>query len=305
MLFISRISITCFAACYLIAFGLEVARLLFRRQVPARAPAIVCLIGWGTQSLYLIAQTQDEIANRAIAPLSSWYDFCLLTAWVMTGAYLGLSFRRPDSAWGAFFLPLVLAAVGVAVIFRDAAPFPAGRALSIWRIVHGITLLLGTTAVVTGFATGLMYLLQSYRLKNKLPPARRFRLPSLEWLQKFNRESLILSTCLLAIGLLSGVVLKLIGAGNVAWRDPVVLSSGVLFLWLVAVMVFESVYKPARQGNKVAYLTLANFVFLGLALYFVLLGSHASDPAAPPATAVRQSTQQSDKPAPPDQGGER
>ena len=296
MAFISGISITCFAACYLIALGLEVARLLFRRRVPARAPAIVCLIGWLTQSLYLIAQAQDEITNRAIAPLSSWYDFCLLIAWVMTGVYLGLSLRRPDNALGAFFLPLVLAALGVAIMFRDTASFPAGRALNIWRIVHGVTLLLGTTAVVMGFATGLMYLLQSYRLKHKLPAGGRFRLPSLEWLQKFNREALLVSTGLLAIGLLSGVVLKLIAANNVAWHDPVVLSSGVLFLWLVAVTVFESVYKPARQGHKVAYLTLANFVFLSLALYFVLFGSHAVAPRTLPATTVTRSLQQPDTP---------
>lgn len=303
MAFISGISITCFAACYLIALGLEVARLLFRRRVPARAPGVVCLIGWLTHSLYLIAQTQAEVANRAIAPLSSWYDFCLLTAWVMTGAYLGLSVRRPDNALGAFFLPLVLAAVGLAIMFRDAAPFPAGRALSIWRIVHGMTLLLGTTAVVMGFATGLMYLLQSYRLKHKLPPGGHFKLPSLEWLQKFNREALIISTCSLAIGLLSGVVLKLIGAGNVAWHDRVVLSSGVLFLWLVTVTVFESVYKPARQGHKIAYITLANFVFLGLALYFVLFDSHASVSATTPPSAVTRSMKQPDSTTPPAEGG--
>ena len=137
--------------------------------------------------------------------------------------------------------------------------------------------MLGTAAVVLGFATGLMYLLQSYRLKHKRPPGRVFRLPSLEWLQRFNRESLVLSTALLAICLLSGVVLNLIGAGTVKWSDPVVLTSGILFLWLVAVTLFEAFYKPARQGQKIAYLTLANFVFMALALYFVLFGSHASD----------------------------
>ena len=39
---------------------------------------------------------------------------------------------------------------------------------------------------------------------------------------------------------------------------------------------FESVYKPARQGRKVAYLTMASFLFLLLALGFVLTGQHAS-----------------------------
>ena len=44
---------------------------------------------------------------------------------------------------------------------------------------------------------------------------------------------------------------------------------------------FESVYKPARQGRKVAYLTLASFIFLLLALGLVLAGEHASQPSRP------------------------
>jgi hypothetical protein len=86
----------------------------------------------------------------------------------------------------------------------------------------------------------------------------------------------------LAVGLISGVVLNLIHrrqAGGIAWTDPVVLSSGVLFLWLLAVVAFEWVYKPARAGHKVAYLTVASFVFLGLVLYFVLFFAHATQPA--------------------------
>lgn len=286
MEFISKITITCFAASYLLALSLDAARLVFRRRISPVVPLIVGAIGWFAHSCYLFAQARDEIANRALAPLSSWYDFCLLAAWVLTGAYLGLSIRRPDNAIGAFLLPLVLAAIGVAILFQDAAPFPTGRAVSVWRIVHGVSLLLGTTAVVLGFATGMMYLLQSYRLKHKRPPGRVFRLPSLEWLQRFNRETLILSTASLAIGLLSGVVLNLIETRAVAWSDPVVWTSGILFVWLVIVTVFEALYKPARQGQKIAYLTLASFVFMALALAFVLLGSHASAAGTTPAAIV-------------------
>ncbi|MDA1054905.1 MAG: cytochrome c biogenesis protein CcsA [Planctomycetota bacterium] len=285
---ISGMTISCFAACYVIALAVEIARLLLRWRVPAIVPLALAAIGLLAHSLYLIGQAQSELAQRATAPLSSWYDFCLLAAWVLAAAYLGLMIRRPDNAIGVFLLPLVLGLIGLAAFFHDAAPFPARTALSVWRLVHGLTLLVGTTAVTLGFATGLMYLLQSYRLKHKLPPPRGFRLPSLEWLQKFNRESLFISTCLLAAGLVSGVALNLIskaGQGTVSWTDPVVLSSGVLFLWLTVVTIFESIYRPAREGNKVAYLTLANFVFLGLALYFVLFGSHATaSVTTPPAT---------------------
>ena len=55
-----------------------------------------------------------------------------------------------------------------------------------------------------------------------------------------------------------------------------VVSSAVLLAWLAAAAGFESFYKPARQGRKVAYLTLASFIFLALALGLVLYSQHAS-----------------------------
>jgi hypothetical protein len=62
------------------------------------------------------------------------------------------------------------------------------------------------------------------------------------------------------------------------WTDPVVWTSGILFVWLIIVLLFEFLYKPAQQGRKVAYLTLASFVFLGLVVGMVLIGpsEHAS-----------------------------
>jgi hypothetical protein len=140
-----------------------------------------------------------------------------------------------------------------------------------------LSLLVGTVSVVLGFATGVMYLVQSYRLKHKLPPRQGLQLPSLEWLQRFNREALFLSTIAMAFGVFSGIVLHMSRQRDAAlWNDAVVVTSGLLFLWLVGVMVFEWMYRPARQGRKVAYLTMASFVFLSLSLLFVFLGGHAS-----------------------------
>jgi hypothetical protein len=141
-------------------------------------------------------------------------------------------------------------------------------------------------------------------------PRQGLRLPSLEWLQRFNREALWTSTICLAIGLLCGIVLNFLrGADGVLWNDPVVISSGVLFLWLVAVTVFESFYKPARQGRKVAYLTMASFVFLGLALLFVLFGGHGirsrEGNGGPQAAAAWEAVVQADPPRGQDRAGGR
>ncbi|MEX1223376.1 MAG: cytochrome c biogenesis protein CcsA, partial [Pirellulales bacterium] len=173
-----------------------------------------------------------------------------------------------------FLLPVVLGLIGVAYLFDDR-PFPVNRASQVWGTVHGVSLLLGTVVVILGFIAGVMYLVQSYRLKHKLPPSDRFKLPSLEWLETTINRSIAISTLLLAAGVLSGVILNVAirvgrGASGLGWNDPVVWTSGLLFGWLMAAWIFSALYRPARQGRKVAYLTFATFGFLVLTLAVVL-----------------------------------
>ncbi len=236
--------------------------------------------GLFAHTIYLWTNTRSQLDVARNAPLSSWYEWCLLGAWVLAAAYLALAIRRPQNTVGLFLLPLVLALVGAAYVVRNTPPFAREQALDYWGMLHGIMLLLGTVAAALGFAAGIMYLLQSYRLKHKYLPSPGIRLPSLEWLQRFNRRALLISTGLLAIGFGAGLTLNLIRQvsrdATIAWTDPVIFSSAILFLWLAAASLFEALYKPARAGRKVAYLTLASFVFLGLVLSLVLLGQHGS-----------------------------
>jgi hypothetical protein len=171
---------------------------------------------------------------------------------------------------------VVLVLIGVAYLFRDQAFFPRNRALQTWGVAHGMMLLLGTVTVSLGFAAGLMYLVQSWRLKQHVPPPSALKLPSLEWLQSVNRQSLILSACLIALGLIAGVILNALrataNAPAVPWNDSVVITSAVLLAWLLAATLFEWLYKPAQQGRKVAYLTVASFLFLALVVAMLLAG---------------------------------
>lgn len=273
---LSGITITCFAASYAVALALEVSRFFLRARARMAITVGFTLAGLLAHSIYLYSLAAAELPLQA-GVLSSWYDWCLLAAWVLAVAYVGLVIRRPSNTVGLFLLPLVLGLIGFAQLCADLPPFPRAQAASIWRLVHGGSLLVGTVAVSLGFATGVMYLVQSYRLKHKLPPRPGLRLPTLEWLKRFNIESLWISTGLVAVGVISGVLLNLTRrTGAALWTDPVVVTSSLLLLWLLVVMLFESFYRPAREGRKVAYLTIGSFVFLGLALFFVLFGQHGS-----------------------------
>lgn len=275
---LSNISIICFASSYSVTLALEVSRPFFR--FPARWTIMIAfaVAGLFAHTAYLWVRVSTALPNPEITPLSTWYDWCLVVAWVLTITYLGLAIRRRDNTIGPFLIPLVLALIGLAYAVQDQPPFGREEAVTYWGICHSVLLLLGTVTAAFGFATGSMYLLQSYRLKRAWLSRPGFRLPSLEWLQRSNRRSLWLSTCLITLGLLAGLVLKAIKhsnqMGTISWTDPVALSSSFLFLWLTFATCFESLYKPAREGHKVAYITLVSFVCLGIVLGLVLWGQH-------------------------------
>jgi ABC-type uncharacterized transport system permease subunit len=134
--------------------------------------------------------------------------------------------------------------------------------------------MLGTIAVLVGFFAGLMYLIQSYRLKQKRPVSAGFRLPSLEWLERTNSRSLGAATVFVLGGFLTGVLTQLAqdDSHRLSWTNPVVLSLTLMTAWLLVAEVFRMIYPAARQGRKVAFLTLAAFGFLLLVFASVMWG---------------------------------
>jgi ABC-type uncharacterized transport system permease subunit len=264
---LSGISMTCFAASYAVALALESTRLFLRVRIRTAAAIVMAAAGLIAHTLYLYVHVERGVATGQ--PFASWYHWCLLAAWLLAATYLGLALAHPKAALGLFMLPMVLLLVAVAYPFRNVPPFPSSERY--WGAAHGMLFLAGAVVVTLGFVSGLMYLVQSYRLKHKLPPRQGLRLPSLEWLQRINSRSMIVSTSLLGAGLLSGVLLN-VSRGLVPWTDPVICISGLLLIWLVIAAVVEIFYKSARRGTKVACLTVASFVFLAVVLAVVLFG---------------------------------
>lgn len=274
------ISILCFAASYVVAFCLEISRLFFRVSLRTAIMVGFMLAGILAHSIYLAREAQGGIAGGA--PLSSWYHGCLIVAWLLAVVFVVISLRQKPTAIGLIFLPTILAIIALAQVFPRTPQLSSEASLRLWSLSHGFALLLGTAAVVTGFVGGLLYLLQSYRLKHKLVSRRGLRLPSLEKLQQISEGSLVTSCILLTLGLISGVLLNWRSdeATTFPWTDPVVWPSAVLLIWLVSALTFNAFYKPARQGHKIAYLLFASFVFLGLVLGIILFvpSSHGGGP---------------------------
>jgi ABC-type transport system involved in cytochrome c biogenesis permease subunit len=272
---IAGISSTCFVASYLVALALEIGRPFLRDRGRAIVGNLLLLFtGAGLLAHTLYLAHRAGIAHAS--PLSSPYDWCLLAAWAVALLYLILAIWKRNASLGIFLLPVVLVLIAAAQL-ADEKPFAPERASRVWGNIHGSFLLLGTVTVIVGFVAGLMYLVQSYRLKHKMLPTRRFLLPSLEWLERINSRALVASIGLVGIGFVSGIVLNLNvnrnREGYVPWTDQVVILTALMFLWLAAAGIFSALYRPARQGRKVAYLTMASFVFLAITLWAIVLGN--------------------------------
>lgn len=259
-----KITVFCFFASYLVAFGLEVTRLFFRSGVRGAVMLGFAGAGLAAHTLFLAHWwlSQDR------SPLSSEFDWCLVAAWILLLFYFHLTWFHPKNPIGLFILPLVIGLIVVADTWASREGFPESPW---WGVMHGLFLLLGTVAVMIGFVSGLMYLLQANRLKHKLPPRRGFELPSLEWLGKVSEWTTVASVVLLLLGFLTGVALSTVMHGEIRWSEPVVWSSTVLAGWMSAVALFSFLYRPARQGKKVAYLTLATFCVLVFTLAALLI----------------------------------
>jgi ABC-type uncharacterized transport system permease subunit len=262
---LSGISTFCFAACYAIALALEILGLKSRAAWRRMALIVATAAGILAHTLYLGYRG----VQAGEIPASTAAEWLQLASWVLAIVYFASLFYLARTPTGLILLPLVLG-LAIGSHWASTELLAPERTFYAWRMFHGVALLLGTVAVCIGFVAGLMYLLQSYALKHAHSPANGLRLPSLEWLERVNSRALGLSAVLIALGFLSGVAMSVAmhrGQTTYAlWTDPVVLSLAAMLLWLIVAEVFRLVYPAARRGRKVAYLTLASFVFLMIAL---------------------------------------
>lgn len=261
--------IVALVSCYAAALALEVVGLKWR--FPGRRVAMAAFAFAGF--LVHAAVLGNSFATEPI-PLSTPAEWLSVAGFALVLVYLAAILYLPRSPSGLLLLPLVLGLVAASQA-ASHEPFAPDRTFYFWGLAHGLLLLVGTVTMCVGFLAGVMYLVQSYALKHAQSSASTWRLPSLEWLERVNARMLAVSTVLILLGFASGVVLSILKQRHDSslqlWLDPVVQSSAAMLLWLFAAEAFRLVYPAARQGRKVAYLTLASFAFVVITVLVLAL----------------------------------
>jgi ABC-type transport system involved in cytochrome c biogenesis permease subunit len=262
-----RLEVLCFAGTYGLALVSELARFVTRSAARWYVTVGLTALGWLVQTAYLadLGWSQHKL------PVTTVFESLLVLSWILAliGLYLMVRSPRPVAV-GLFVLPLVLALVLLAGRFasRTAHWDQWHGTTTFWTPVHVIFLLAGAVSTCVAFAAGLMYLVQSNRLKHKRRPRFGFALPSLEQSERLNRGAITLAFPLLTFGLLIGVILDLaappssgMAAGVLlSWTDPKVVSAGLM--WLVFAVLLHARFRPAMRGRSVMLLTIVAFAFL-------------------------------------------
>lgn len=274
----SDVNMFWFLTSYLVAFGLEMARVVRRVSIPRFVILVAGVAGLIAHTFYLFAQG----SKTGMPPLlSSTRDWILVLAWLVIVSYLTLTVLSRKLPVGVFLLPVVLILIGAAFFVSDV---PKGQAeardvaINNWTMLHAALLVFGITGVVVGFVLSMMYVVQHRRLKHHQPMVNNLALPNLQRLARLNRYAVVISIPLLTLGMLCGVVTGLWpreGPNPISFVDPVVLTSSVVWLVMIVFLVWLLATKrPA--GKQVAWITIWAFGFLLATLIGleVLTGGH-------------------------------
>ena len=284
MNWLAKISITCFVASYLVVLVVEPLRVWMPRStIRSTIKVGFAIAGFFAHTVFLWYHTNLSFEQSALW-LGSWFGWLLAGAWLLAAAYLWLAYQKFNANIGLFLLPVVLGLIGWGTWIGSETQFTADREKTIWSMVHGISLLVGTVVVALGFVFGVMYLVHARRLKSKTVSASgQLRLPSLEWLHVNTERSLVISAFSLGLGLLSGIALNLTETSEglkIPWLNPVIWTSAALFGWLVFACIGSKLYRPTRNGRKVAMLVLFSFLFLVIELGIIWMFGHGTGASA-------------------------
>lgn len=243
-------------ASYLVAFGLELAR--FMRKKNRYIRPLIFLFSFAG----LVAQTA-YIFNRAhetqLPPLlSSSHDWLIVFSWLLVSIFLFINLIDEQLSIGLFLFPLVLILVSSSYFVDDATNSLVEPAIRSWAMLHASLLVLGGVGIVLSFVISMMYLVQHRRLKQKQNFSEGFHLPSLAKLSRLNRWALMISAPLLTVGMGIGIGLGVYvrkGAQAISFYDPVIVVYEVVWFAMMISVIF--ILRTKQPNSKhIAQLTI-------------------------------------------------
>jgi ABC-type transport system involved in cytochrome c biogenesis permease subunit len=262
------------AVAYLGAGVAALGFIIAPRRVSSR-PARLCMIGAFCAHTVVLLYEVAWYGNIPINNLSETLFFFLWFT-VLVAIFMDRAYRLPSLV--AYLMPLMMVFAVPAILLANRGaglPEELGR---FWLVLHIVPTFLGYGLFTVGFIASVMYLLQEHRLKLHSSGPFLERLPSLEVLEAVARRSIVFGLPVFTLGLIAGVVWARTASHLLSthwYADPKIISG--LLTWVVYVAIVHVRLAFIGHGRKVAYLTIAGFLFIMFTFVgtFLLGAQHA------------------------------
>ena len=137
----------------------------------------------------------------------------LIASWILAATYLGLVASRPQIECRTVRPAGRVDSDGRRLGVPAGQSFPRDRALQMWGMAHGLMLLLGTVAVSLGLCRGpdvsrAIVAAEAPRLACSRASSCR----AWNGCKAINKQSLVYSSCFIALGLIAGIILNAVKA---------------------------------------------------------------------------------------------
>jgi len=249
-----RVTILCFAASYTLAFVLELLQQRWPNVVFRVGRLVAAGAGIAAHAIYLFTHASPLRGNAIVLLVLS----LILAVFYVVGAI-----RHARQAWGLFVLPVVMLLVTFTYLSTSRADLDAEGVVTATQwltVLHVAMLILGEVGLCVSCIASVMYLVQQKQLKADIAPTHRLPLLSLERLEAMQRHGLDAAFPLLSVGLLVGVALMFVTPIELAWYDPKVIATALLWL-TVGVLVWLR-HGAGIRGRRVAWGALLAFVLM-------------------------------------------
>lgn len=205
-------------------------------------------------------------------PLASVFEVLSFLAFALAVVYLYLERRLAEKSVGLFVLALVFAfqliSSGFVIHPVDTDPLLHGGAMAF----HITSAMLGYAAFTISAVFSLMYLMLYHEIRQHRFGLIYSRMPSLDVMASFCIHGAQVGFFFLSLAVLAGAFRAHFELPDDWYRDPKVVSVGVI--WLIYGAIVALAFLARWRGRRVAVFSLAGY---GVALLSLLLVNFLSD----------------------------
>jgi ABC-type uncharacterized transport system permease subunit len=262
------VAVAIYGLCSIYAFFLW--RRGFRRD--ERISYIILLAAFGFHSAAMLQRG----FSFSRCPVNNLYEAIIFLLWTITAAYLLLGLWRRFRFVGAFASP-VLFCLGVFALFPELDQHgPRPDFIQGWGSLHASMILLAYGSFGLASVAGAMYLTQERDLKVHKVRAVLSLLPPMERLERAMGRLLAVGFGLLTVGLvLGGYTLRTRGQLFSIWDTKIWWS---ILVWGIYLTLLVLHLRFAQRGRRIAWGTVASFVFVLLTFWGTNLLSNIHHP---------------------------